>query len=135
MMVKYKQKYTQTDTSNVINVYLLPYYCQTLHDALHDLYSDTDQIWSLIKKRTKTDSDVKYTMLQTDFDQSQLTPTWFPEILFWHHRTHTDTHIITHTHKVADGCALHTGRTAGTDLGKREGPLLPAKTKTRICAL
>lgn len=49
-----------------------------------------------------------------------------------HTQTCTQTH--TDTLKVADGCALHTGRTAGTVLGKGEGLLLPAKTKTKICS-
>lgn len=39
---------------------------------------------------------------------------------------HTDTHI--YNLKVADGCALHAGRTAGTVL---EGPLLPVTQKPK----
>ncbi len=67
-------------------------------------------------------------MPQTVWDQSHAHTTQGPVLASY--SSYTNTH--THTLKVADGCTLHTGRTAGTLLEKREGPLLPVKTKTKI---
>lgn len=84
-----------------------------------------------IHRNLNTGSDVKNIMPQSGFDQSQP-------------HTHTGscagitehTHTHTHTLKVADGCALHTGRIAGTVWEKegRGGTVAAGKKQKRKSA-
>ncbi len=82
----------------------------------------TDIIWFLLKKnsgliRTCAGKKKPHKNLNTGSDVKNIKP----QTVFYQSQTHTHTRScvgITHTHThsltVADGCALHTGRTAGT---------------------